>query len=673
MAEYKRKADGTYVHESTRSDEAERYWFNAEDPTDSLWAVVRGLRNKQTWKRRSDELALTLTCDMRYVGYHAKTTNYNMQEVIESRLGANVVRPIIRVLDAKIARRRSRPYVVTNGASWRQRNAARNLERWLLGKLRDIKFDAELAPTLRMQTLTYGTGCIRVYGDEKLGAQAEVIPADEIIIDDSEARYGAPRNLYFVRAVDVGVLKAQYPDKKAIIDKANEDYSVSQEWASNVGAWDLDTNISNLAIVIEAYHLPSGPDTGDGRYDVVCSAGPLHSSEWKRDHFPCVWMRRERRPRGFWGIGVPEDVAAIQIELSRSSLARQEMIETLAMPYWLIERGMKIMKSRISAIIGRIVEWTPTGSGNKPELVANNAVPQELWVHDDNLKRNAFESTGVSQLSAQMLKPAGLNSGKALRAYSEFESELLTGIMNEYDNVILNLCELLIEEQVELGDAVHGQEVSYVGNGEIESIKWDKKLLKDLKYIIEILPASALASTLSARLEDVYDLRDLGVVTDPDELMDYLDLPDARRMQRKHLANEQLLDKVIEYRIIENGEWVEPEPTWDLEAAMDKALWAADALELYEDAPQDRIELLRQFILNCQLLLDRAAEAQAQAQMAAGMSPTGDMNGPESAIASPDAAGPGALPEGGGDASLGAGPGPGAIPGGPNVPSGGGL
>jgi hypothetical protein len=644
-ADIERLADGTYVrHSDAPSDSKsdDRFWATAEEPAQALWSLVRSLRNRQNWRRQADELALKLYSDMRYVGYRTRSGSFALSDVLDSRMGENVIRAIVRALNSKIARRRSRPYVVTDGAKWHQRQTAENLEKWLLGKMRQHRADEEIFPLWRLHGLVFGTGVIRTYGTPEKGACMEVIPSNEIVVDDAEAKYGKPPNIYFIRTASMAKLRHDYPEKRAILDQTPCGSSAMDDgWVSDVGAWDHERN-SDICYIIEAYHLPSGEGAGDGRHVICTSAGILHDEKWKRDHFPLAIIRGELRPMGMWGIGVPEDLAPTQIEITENAMARKEIIDTLARPYWLVERGMKVARAAISNVIGRVMEWTSTGSGLKPELVAAPVVPPDIWQHGIQLKQAAFETKGVSQLTAQMLKPQGLNSGKALRAFHEMESELLADLMYDYENGLLRLCELLVEEQIELGDAYKDQAVTYVGEGEIEEIKWsDVGLQKDLQgYVIEILPASAMASTLSARIEDVYDMKDLGLLVEPDEIWDYLQMPDRRRVQRKHGAPRKLLEKVVEFRIIKRGEDVMPEPTWDLDLAIDLALTSIKELELYEDAPEDRLELLRQFILKCQALKDFGSAPQEQM--------INDVSGDPSGLAPIQPPGPDAALAGGG-------------------------
>ena len=50
-------------------------------------------------------------------------------------------------------------------------------------------------------------------------------------------------------------------------------------------------------------------------------------------------------------------------------------------------------------------------------------ISQDLFMHLDRLYNRSFEIAGISQLSAQSSKPSGLDSGRALREFSDIESE----------------------------------------------------------------------------------------------------------------------------------------------------------------------------------------------------------------------------------------------------------
>ncbi len=589
-------------------------WFNETDPGPELWAHIKRLRAKQQWRRQADELALHLYSDMQYVGYNSAAGSATLAKVLDSRMGDNVIRPIVRTLDSKVARHRPRVVVMTDGAKWHEQQQAELGEKWIEGKFLQCRAEDELYPFWRSHALVIGTGCLRSYGTKENGAQLDVIPPWEIVVDDSEARYGSPRTIHFVRAVDRGVLAARYPERADVIMRTPPGAHAGREWLGGITAWDTEAT-SDVVLTVEAIHLPSSANANDGRHTIAVDTGWIYDSGWKRDHFPCAWLRRERRPAGLWGVGVPEDLAGLQLEMGRTSLALQEIIETLAVPFWLVEKGSKVVKSHISSLIGRVVEFT---GGTPPQLVTPPAVPPDIWGWRQQLRQAAFESSGVSQLAAQMLKPAGLNSGKAIRAFEEIGAELIVDLLRAYENGVVRAAELLIEEQRELGESVKDQAVTVIGKGGIEKIKWSEFSLGPTQYVLKAVPASSLSNTYSGKIEDVYDLRDLGVLTDPDDIRDLLDIPDLKRQKRRTMSSRELLEKTIEWRIIKRGEFVQPEPTWNLKLAVMLGLQHINALQLFEDAPADRVELLRQFVVACKQLIE-AGEPPPPEEMANGI------------------------------------------------------
>lgn len=583
-------------------------WYSEQDPHSALWSTVQRVRQRSAWRAAADEMSLKLFSDMRYVGYrsvHAAPPD----EVLDARMGDNVIRAIVRTLHAKVVKRRPVPSVVTDEASWALTRRARLLERWLQARFRDVNADDVFSQAVYM-ALILGTGVVRSYGDPDRGAMLECVPTFEVLVDDSEARYGAPRNVYLVRAVDRGVLRHKYPDvADEVIRKAGSAAS-QQGFADALSTWGSGPE-DDLVTVVEAIHLPSSKAAKDGRWTVATDSGVLHDEEWARDRFPLAFIRGERRPVGLWGIGVPEDLASAQLEIQRTTQARSTIIRLLSVPVWLIEKGSRVMRSKLLPnVIGRAVEYVRT----PPQLLAPVAVPPDLWQHAAALKAAMFEARGVSQLSAAMLKPAGLNSGKALRIYGEMEAELLIDLIQAHERLIQDCAELLIEEQRELGEEHAHQAVTHIGPGGMQEIRWSEADMQAGKYQVRVEPVSKLSTSVAGRIEDVYDLRDLGAVTDPEEIRELLDLKDLGRQRRRAMSHRELIYKVLEWQVLEKGRAVQPEPTWDLQLAVEIGLQLITQTELYEDAPQDRLELLREFVEACRLILAPPAGPQDTSQ-----------------------------------------------------------
>jgi len=61
--------------------------------------------------------------------------------------------------------------------------------------------------------------------------------------------------------------------------------------------------------------------------------------------------------------------------------------------------------------------------GTKPSYEVAPCVPQEMYAQLQRLIEYAYQQSGVSSLAAQGQKPAGLNSGEAIRNYDDIQSD----------------------------------------------------------------------------------------------------------------------------------------------------------------------------------------------------------------------------------------------------------
>jgi len=122
---------------------------------------------------------------------------------------------------------------------------------------------------------------------------------------------------------------------------------------------------------------------------------------------------------------------------------------------------------------------------------------------------------------------------------------------------------------------------------------------------MQLFPTSALSSTPAARLADVQDLVGAGFINKEDALS-LLDFPDLESSMNLLNADNKNLERIIE-KMMDEGEYFPPEPYQNLENCLRKT---QQAYLMYktQGAPDDRLELLRQFMEDCQNLLLRARE-----------------------------------------------------------------
>ena len=111
----------------------------------------------------------------------------------------------------------------------------------------------------------------------------------------------------------------------------------------------------------------------------------------------------------------------------------------VSVPKLLVEASSKIVTAHLNNKIGGIIKY----AGTPPTYAPLGGIPAELFSHLQFLVNKAYEISGISQLSAQSLKPSGLDSGKALREYNDIETERFMSVGMRYEKVFMDAAEII--------------------------------------------------------------------------------------------------------------------------------------------------------------------------------------------------------------------------------------
>ena len=104
---------------------------------------------------------------------------------------------------------------------------------------------------------------------------------------------------------------------------------------------------------------------------------------------------------------------------------------------------------------------------------------------------------------------------------------------------------------------------------------------------------------------------------DTESAMELLDFPDDTAFTNPRTASNKIIKKLI-FAMLDDGKYAPPEPYFDLQKA--KSMTQLYYLEARSnDAPDDRLELLRRFIADCEALQER----EMMTQQAQAMPPQG--------------------------------------------------
>jgi hypothetical protein len=336
-----------------------------------------------------------------------------------------------------------------------------------------------------------------------------------------------------------------------------------------------------MLLVVEAWRQPRGET---GRHLVCIDGVSLIDEPWKHDHFPFSFMKYCEPMLGFFGSSLPEEIAGIQLEINRVTRHIQESQRLISHPRIFHEMTSKFNPAHFVNGIGTFIPY----SGQKPVVEIPQAVGVEVYNWLENLVRKAYEIVGISQLSAQSMKPAGLDSGKALREYSDIESERFITLGQAYEKFIIDDC---MRSCMLFSDNYVVSSTSKE-NG-LEKLRWgDIKMPLD-EFTMQVFPVSALPQTPAAKLQMVTELKNEGYLT-PEEAANLLDYPDLDSNTMTRLAPAKLIIKHIEDALLE-GKYQPPEPFMPLNLALQTAqryfCWAQ-----LHDFPEKRLELVQRYI-----------------------------------------------------------------------------
>lgn len=566
--------------EDRRPDDVDRQWWTLppDEAAASISSTLSLFRQHQAERERSIVVGARLYGNLSLLpGVHLGKLS-TLQAAQRERLTFNVVQSAIDTVTAKIAKNRPRPLFLTSGGDYRQQRRAKRLTQFVDGVFYEAKA-YELGPEAFRDACIWGDGLVHVFARHGRVAFERVLPG-ELFVDELEALYGNPRQMHRVKQVDRAVLLALFPGKAGVIGRADREGDASERRPGHV---------ADLVTVRESWRLPSKPGAKDGKHVLTVDGHALTPLEpWEHDFFPFARFSWSRRPFGFWAQGLAEQLAGIQLELNKLFATVQRSLHLSGTFKIWVKNGSKVAVEHLNNEIGAVLR-----SEEPPQWILPQAVQPEVYAQINTLIARAYEQAGVSQLSATAQKPAGLNSGKALREYNDIETDRFQTVGQAYERFFLDLARLSIAVAKGIAARDNGYRVQVPGRKWLASIDWADVDLAEDQYVMQCFPVSSLPRDPAGRLQTVQEYAQAGYLT-PRQARRLLDFPDLDQVESLENAAEEYLTQVLD-QIVDDGDYAPPEPFDDL------ALGRELALEYYQlgrtqGLEEERLELLRRFI-----------------------------------------------------------------------------
>jgi hypothetical protein len=587
-----------------------KFWWNETDENEMgllLTELINQLREDHSSRHTLNLDMLRMYTQRDYNGMGRADGNNNLSGE-DYRMRMNVVGNITDTLVSRIGKNKPKPMYLTKRGDYKLRQNAKRLTDVMEGIFYQTGI-YDVMPKIFQDSCIFDLACMKI-GREGSELFVERVFPNEILWDMNAAMYAdQPPSLHQVKSIPLETLIMQFPEREEELRYSaatkDDDFMDSEEGHE-----------AEMVECVESWHLPSLYDSDDGRHVIHMDTVILEDEQYTYNSFPFVFCKWGDACVGFAGISLAEQLKSLQMEINKLALRIQQSMHLVSVPWLFVQHGSRVVESRLRNVPGTIVNYV----GEKPSAYVPQAMSSEVYQHMERLYQKAYEIAGVSELSATGKKPAGLESGVALRTYHDIETERFVSVGQRFEKSFMDAASWFFDLAREIVKESGSFPVRGIKGHALETTDFKDIELAQNDYILQAYPVSLLPSTPAGRLQAVTELIQNGIISERSHIVRLLDFPDLESVTSLY----DVLERDVEWRIqeiIDEGIYHAPEPVLDLAFAKERMTIAY--LEAQQDELDlDKINMMIQFIEECDALMQpETPEGAAPAPAMPGMPP----------------------------------------------------
>ena len=582
-------------------------WYSKDESVmwEHVFGRVRHIKNMQI-TRRYERFLYQQAYNARY-GPSAMTSLFTPgsrnQTYGAMAVNCNVIKSCIDTATARIAKEKPRAFVLPRKGDYRLRKKARNLTKILDGSMGASGLYANGEDVFRDGGI-YGDGYH--YGHIAAGRMKwDVAKVDEVVIDEVDGMYNTPQEVFYTHPEPRHKLLKLYPDKAQEIEEARSAWRGEMSYMGQ----------ADMVEVIYAWRMPSSEDSGDGRRAVCICTATLESEEYTKDYLPIVPWQWTPPTYGPFGDGIAKELFGAQKTLTDILRGIVKSIRMFAVPRVWVSKMANVAQQTITNEMG-----VNTYAGEKPIFDTPPAAAPDIYAFVQWIIDWCYKQIGLSQLSSQSEKPAGLNAAVALRTYQDVETQRFAVVGQRWNRHYMQCARITLDM---LRDEFKGQKsiaIKVPGRGFLETIDWADADLSEDEYDMAIYPTNPLADDPEGRLQSAQEYVQSGFMSKAYALQQ-LDIPILYDWVSSETSSTEAIAWQIS-RIIDDGVYTAPSAISDL----------ADARTQCQNAllrgPEDELEphkmdLLERYLQEVLSLIQAAQPPPAPPQAAPPGGPPG--------------------------------------------------
>lgn len=530
-----------------------------------------------------------------------------------NRVGENLVLSVVETLVAQVGKQRPKAKPMTRGGSFRLRNQARLLDKFLYGEFVRLRIHEQGKRVFR-DSLVYGFGCLYFTIGEDDRLIVERVFPDEILVDQMEViACGKPLHYYRRRVLPIEVVAETWGVDEDDV-KTAATFSDYLEYRA-IG--------KGYCVVVEGWRVKQG--SRDGYYCAAVNGMILDEKTYGQQTPPFVfyhWHPIE----GFYSPSAVEQALPYQIRLNEVNDVIRDAQDIMARPRLLVAEGSRVNPFEIDNMIARIIKYT----GIKPEVANWPAVQSELYNERDRCWYQCRDQFGLGNNATSGGLPANAryDSSAAVQEANLVQDDRLADPSQRLERFYLDVAETMIRTIDHFGAS---PKTTWTTGGRrsgmVEVIEWDRIDIDEDSYVLQLEASSVLDQTPAAKRDSLEKQLALGLITPEDYRLELAHPDDAAELS---LASAAAADIRRVIGLLEDGKYEHPEPLQDLVNGVEDVSLAYLNLSRFEDDdPDHSLEEIksnfRDWIVAARGILDDGAEDDEP--MGEGMPPVDPMTG----------------------------------------------
>ena len=399
----------------------------------------------------------------------------------------NIIKSAIDAVVSKIATAHCRPFVNTVNGSFKTIQICKQLQVFF-----DYFFDERKVPAKIVEALR--DACIfdsgYVYIDE----------------DTGEVKTLNPWNVY-TRQVEKNDFKSVY------IEFPNCSVDTLKD-----SDFDLLTNEEKEELYITiGYFYDSKTKTKA----ILVNRNIREIKETDFDVVPLCVMRYTAPVIGTNTLSVSDMLRGIQIEVDELMKRISDASVLNPALTFFLANASNIKVGQLNNRVGNIVQYNAPVNDRPVEVATPDFISNQYISLLDNLVEKAYNMVGISQLSAQGKKPAGLDSGVALATQADIESDRFQVLLDQYIQMFVDVAKIAVQVFSAHKDIIEPSRYSL-------RITWGEVSKEFHKMRIQFSCADSLSKDPSEKLKQLQTLAQAGIIP-ATQIASLLELPDINR------------------------------------------------------------------------------------------------------------------------------------------------